>query len=106
MEVPLKAIVEVALPQVLVPTDCIAFRKEVAEDTAVEVVTAVAEVAVGVLVPIMGPMMGVFMEDMTKSTTWKPTMSMILRLLLPNVPFTRMLHIQATIKAMGNMKVR
>lgn len=106
MEVPLRVIVGVALPQVPVPTDRIAFRKEVAEATVVEEALDVAEVAVGILVPIMDPMMAVFMEDMTKSTTWMPTMSMILRLLSPNVPFTKMPLIQAIIKATGNLKVR
>lgn len=101
----LTAIVEAVPPPVLVPTDHIAFRKEAVEVTGVEVVMVVGEVEAGVVVAIMGLMMEECTGDMTKPTIWKPIMSMILRL-LTKIPITRMVHIQAIIRVMENMKVR
>lgn len=100
--------VEGARPLVLVPTEPIAFRIEAVVVTGGEVVMgaegAAEEQQVGVA--IMGHMMEDCTEDMIKATTWKPTMSMILRL-PTKIPITRMLvHIQAILRVMENMKVR
>lgn len=98
----LTVIVEEGLHLVLVPTEVIDSRREVV--TAEEVAMVVEEAAEEVVLETMVPMMGGCMVDMP--TTWKPTMSMILRL-LTKIPITRIsVHTQAIIRVLESMKVR
>jgi len=100
----LTIIVEEGLHLVLVPTEVIDFRREVAVVTAEEVAMVVEEAAEEVELETMAPMMGECMVDMP--TTWKPTMSMILRL-LTKIPITRISVLtQAIIRVLESMKVR
>jgi len=100
----LTVIVEEGLRLVLVPTEAIDFRRELAVVTAEEVAMVVEEAAEGVELGTMAPMMGECMVDMP--TTWKPTMSMILRL-LTKIPITRIsVHAQAIIRVSESLKVR
>lgn len=97
--------VEVALLLALALKDRIVFRIEAAGAIVEEVAMVVEEVGEEVEAVTTPPMKEECTEDMTKATTWMPTMSMILR--LPIKTLTRILvHIQAIIRTMGNMKVR
>jgi len=100
----LTIIVEEGLHLVLVLTEVIDSRREVAVVTAEEAAMVVEEAAEEAVLETMVPMMGGYMVDMP--TTWKPTMSMILRL-LTKIPITRIsVHTQAIIRVLESMKVR